>query len=153
MELLVEAPINGFRLNVLLTGTSSDSHVWNLVYMHLLLQELGHDVLNLGCCTPDDLLLREAVRIAPDLVVVSTVNGHGVNDGARAVRLLRAEESLRGIPMVIGGKLGVAGSWRSEGVQTLLDAGFTAVFGDDELDLVLFGSFVDSVLKTRSRQR
>ncbi|WP_336211888.1 cobalamin B12-binding domain-containing protein [Nonomuraea sp. LPB2021202275-12-8] len=149
----MEALINGSRLNVLLTGTSSDSHVWNLVYMHLFIQELGHDVRNLGCCTPDDLLLREAVRMAPDLVVLSTVNGHGLTDGARAVRLLRGEAPLREIPIVIGGKLGVAGSGRAEYARTLLAAGFTAVFGDEDIDVALFESFIDSVMKNRVTTR
>jgi methylaspartate mutase sigma subunit len=146
----VEVPINRSRLNVLLTGTSSDSHVWNLAYMHLFIQELGHDVRNLGCCVPDDLLLREAVRMEPDLVVMSTVNGHGLADGARAVRLLRRELLLRDVPIVIGGKLGIAGSDRVKDVQALLAAGFTAVFGDAEIDVLLFEDFLEKCVLVRA---
>lgn len=117
--------------------------------MHLFIQELGHDVRNLGCCVPDDLLLREAVRLEPDLVVMSTVNGHGLADGARAVRLLRRELLLRDVPIVIGGKLGIAGSDRAKDTQALLAAGFTAVFGDTDIDLLLFEAFLENSVSVR----
>lgn len=132
-------------MKVLLAGTSSDAHTWNLVYMQILIQEFGHDVRNLGCCVPGELLLREAVRMAPDLIVMSTVNGHGVIDGARVVRLLRKNASLREVPIVIGGKLGVAGRGLEEGVQALLDAGFTAVYEDDHVAMMNFHYFIDSL--------
>jgi methylaspartate mutase sigma subunit len=132
-------------LKVLLAGTSSDAHTWNLVYMQMLIEEFGHDVRNLGCCVPDELLLGEAVRMAPGLIVMSTVNGHGFIDGSRAVRHLRESAALREVPIVIGGKLGVAGGGREEGVQTMLDAGFTAVYEDDHAAMMNFHYFVGSL--------
>ncbi len=119
--------------------------------MQLLITELGHEVRNLGPCVPDEQMVRAAAGAPCDLIVMSTVNGHGLVDGERAVRRLRAEPALRDTPIVIGGKLGVAGTSRPEEVQSLLDAGFTAVFGDDEVDTALFGSYLDSVAARVSR--
>ncbi|MFD0586215.1 hypothetical protein [Dactylosporangium darangshiense] len=55
-ELVVDA---GRRLEVIVTTVSSDAHTWNLVYLQLLLEELGCRVTNLGACTPDETILRE----------------------------------------------------------------------------------------------
>ncbi|UVS80626.1 cobalamin B12-binding domain-containing protein [Actinokineospora sp. UTMC 2448] len=116
---------------VLLSSVSSDAHTWNLVYLQLLIEELGHDVVNLGACVPDGLLVESALRHGPDLVVLSTVNGHGYGDGKRVITALRAQQALRNTPVVIGGKLGVAGPLEPERVDELRAAGFDAVFGAD----------------------
>lgn len=118
------------KLTVLLTSVASDAHTWNLVYLHLLLEELGHRVTNLGACVPDDLLVEQCRTLRPDLVVVSTVNGHGVHDGRRVVRRLRSHAELRDTPMVIGGKLGIAGADDRRHAAGLLEDGFDAVFED-----------------------
>lgn len=115
---------------VLLSSVSSDSHTWNLVFLQLLLEETGHEVVNLGACVPDELLIAEAVSRAPDAVVISTVNGHGHADGRRLIRALRDQPKLAALPVVIGGKLGVAGADLHYGAE-LVRAGFSAVFQDD----------------------
>jgi len=131
------------NLHVLLTTVSSDSHTWNLVYLQLLLEELGCQVTNLGACVPDALLIDEVRRIRPDAVVCSTVNGHGHIDGARMIRWLRADPdpAVATIPVIIGGKLGIAGDRDPELLAELLEAGFTTVFTDqarpEDLDLAL----------------
>ncbi len=117
-------------LKILLTGVASDSHTWNLVFLQLLFEELGHQVVNLGPCVPPDLLVRTCRAESPDLIVMSSVNGHGLPDGKRAVRAVRMEPDLDGIPAVIGGKLGIAGAADAEHLGQLLDAGFDAVFTD-----------------------
>ncbi|MEV0695760.1 cobalamin-dependent protein [Streptomyces sp. NPDC050388] len=119
--------------SVLVTGTSSDAHTWNLVYLQLLLEEWGHDVTNLGPCTPDDLVLRSAVELRPDLIVVSSVNGHGHQDGLRLVRALRTRPELAGTTMVIGGKLGTDGLRNVGQVRRLLAAGYDRVFDDGDV--------------------
>jgi len=119
----------------LVTSVESDSHTWNLVYLQLVLEELGFAVTNLGACVPDALLVDTAVRLEPDLVVVSSVNGHGHNDGRRVVGGLRAEPALRHTPIVIGGKLGVVADDGPDVVADLVGAGYDAVFvGEDALD-------------------
>ena len=128
MELATSVPPDG--LHVVVTSVVSDAHTWNLVYLQLLLRERGHRVTNLGACVPDELLLSECVRLRPDLVVMSSVNGHGARDGARAITVLRAHPALATTPVVIGGKLGIDGPRDTSHVGSLLAAGFDAVFED-----------------------
>jgi methylmalonyl-CoA mutase cobalamin-binding subunit len=134
---------------VLLSSVSSDSHTWNLVFLQLLLEETGHDVVNLGACVPDELLLSECVERHPDAVVVSTVNGHGHADGRRLIATLRADERLSGLLVVIGGKLGVGGDHDAGLADELVAAGFDAVFPDGA-DLAGFVRYLDSVLPARA---
>jgi methylaspartate mutase sigma subunit len=137
--------------NVLLSTVSSDSHTWNLVYLQLVLEDRGYRVGNLGACVPDELLVHRCRTDRPDLVVISTVNGHGAQDGARVVRLLRGHPELAGTPIVIGGKLGIEGN--SVGAaEELLAAGFDAVF-DDDTDMDRFYRFVESVDKNKAAKR
>ncbi|MFD6096807.1 cobalamin B12-binding domain-containing protein [Nocardiopsis flavescens] len=125
------------RAEILLSGTSSDAHTWNLVFLQLLLEEAGHRVANLGPCVPAPLLVEEALELAPRLIVLGSVNGHGHQDGLQAVRALRARPELALVPVVIGGKLGVNGPLTADRVRELTDAGFDEVFGDADI-----GAFV-----------
>jgi methylaspartate mutase sigma subunit len=128
-------------LTVIVTSVASDSHNWNLVYLQLLLEELGHGVVNLGPCVPDELLLAECLQGRPDLVVVSSVNGHGFFDGMRLIGRLRAQPELATTTTVIGGKLGIAGPGGSRSRDELKGAGFDEVFEEDR-DISEFYSFV-----------
>jgi methylaspartate mutase sigma subunit len=115
-------------LDVVVTSLASDAHTWNLVYLQLVLEELGHRVVNLGACVPDQLLVSECVRHSPDLVVVSSVNGHGFHDGTRVIAALRPRLTAA---VVIGGKLGTGGSdGARHRAARLREAGFDAVFED-----------------------
>lgn len=116
---------------ILLSTTSSDSHTWNLVFLQLLLEECGHEVVNLGPCVPDDLLVETARSCRPSAVVISTVNGHGRIDGARLARAVRRDPGIAQLPMVIGGKLGIEGTSSDDEVSRLLEAGFDAVLTGD----------------------
>jgi methylaspartate mutase sigma subunit len=125
----------GGGLSVVVTSVASDSHTWNLVFLQLTLEELGHRVVNLGACVPDDLLVTECLRRLPDLVVVSSVNGHGFFDGTRLIRRIREHPELATTPVVIGGKLGIAGGsgpgevgGGRETRDQLRSAGYDAVF-------------------------
>ena len=131
-------------LRVLVSGVASDAHSWNLVYLQLRLEEMGHEVVNTGPCAPDRLVLDRCRALHPDLVVVSSVNGHGMADGVRLVGLLRRCAELRATPMVIGGKLGIRGP-DDQHADRLLAAGFDAVF-EDGGGLLRFESFVRRLL-------
>jgi methylaspartate mutase sigma subunit len=124
-----------------LSTTSSDSHTWNLMFLQLLLEERGHEVVNLGPCVPDDLLVETARSCRPSAIVISTVNGHGRIDGARVAQAVRQDPETAQLPMMIGGKLGIEGTSSDDEVSRLLEAGFDAVFiGDanpDELPTAL----------------
>lgn len=130
---------------VVVSGVASDSHTWNLVFLQLLIEELGYHVVNLGPCVPDEVLVDECRRLAPALVVIGSVNGHGHQDGQRVIGKLRACEPLAGIPVVIGGKLGISGrggGWRAD---ELVAAGFDAVFDDGAGGILEFRRFVRSI--------
>jgi methylaspartate mutase sigma subunit len=129
-------------LSVVVTSVASDSHNWNLVYLQLALTELGHRVLNLGPCVPDELLVSECLRVRPDLVVVSSVNGHGSIDGIRLIGRIRACPELAATPVVIGGKLGIAGPAGRASRDQLRAAGFYAVF-EDGSGMAAFRSFTE----------
>ncbi|MEU4353498.1 cobalamin B12-binding domain-containing protein [Streptomyces virginiae] len=137
-------------LDVVVTTMASDSHTWNLVFLQLLLEELGHRVTNLGACVPDELLVAECRRIEPDLIVLSSVNGHGYNDGLRVVEALRARPELARTPTVIGGKLGISGSGTPARQRALLAAGFDGVF-EEGGSVLEFQSFVGSLPGAASR--
>jgi methylaspartate mutase sigma subunit len=115
-------------LHIVVSSVASDAHTWNLVYLQLLLEEGGHRVINLGPCVPDELLVAECLRYRPDLVVISSVNGHGAQDGLRAIKALREQAELSATPVVIGGKLGIDGPRGTSYAEPLLAAGFDAVF-------------------------
>ncbi|MER7839417.1 cobalamin-dependent protein [Streptomyces sp. NPDC096040] len=129
------------RPTIIVTTVASDSHTWNLVFLQLLLEELGYHVVNLGPCVPDDLLLERCRDIRPAAVVVSSVNGHGYQDGLRVIRRLRADDLLAATPIAIGGKLGVDGGTTSHAAE-LVAAGFDAVFEDGAETLAAFRRFV-----------
>ncbi|MEV4681883.1 cobalamin B12-binding domain-containing protein [Streptomyces kurssanovii] len=117
-------------LRVVVSGLSSDAHLWNLVFLQLLLEERGHDVSNLGNVTPDATIIGACRDRRPDLLVISSVNGHGRLDGPRLIRALRASSELAAMPVVIGGKLGVDDRDHAEVATLLTAAGYDAVFDD-----------------------
>lgn len=96
-------PSHEFR--TIVASTPSDAHSWNLVYLQLVLEEYTEAVVNLGPCLPAALLVEEARHRRPDLIVVSSVNGHGHADGLAVIAALRAEPALSGARIVIGGML------------------------------------------------
>jgi methylaspartate mutase sigma subunit len=127
-------PASPPSLAVVVSSVASDSHTWNLVYLQLLLEDLGHQVTNLGSCVTPELLTAECLARPPDLVVISSVNGHGHLDGLQSIRRLRERTELAGLPVVIGGQLGITGTSGQDRRDELLRAGFDGVFeGDDSL--------------------
>ena len=112
----------------LLTTVPSDSHMWNLIFMQLFLEERGYQVSNLGACVPFELLEASASRQRPDLIVVSTVNGHGYLDGLELSRRLASMPSRDSLHLVLGGKLGVNLTKEAEQADRLRAAGFDDVF-------------------------
>ncbi|MFJ7416661.1 cobalamin B12-binding domain-containing protein [Streptomyces sp. NPDC098077] len=127
-------------LNVIISGTRSDSHTWNLIYLQRLLEEQGNQVRNIGPCVPVPLLLRECLSQPADLLVLSSVNGHGFDDGLATAPVLRRE--VGGLRMVIGGKL-TTGQCSASVRDRLLDSGFDEAFPDG--DIGAFLEFLDRV--------
>ncbi len=119
------------RPGVVLSSVACDSHTWNLVYLQLRLEELGCDVVNLGACTPDALVAEALQTHRPDLLVVSSVNGHGAMDATRLLAELRGRGLLDATRAVVGGKLSVAGALAVPARDALLAAGAHEVLGED----------------------
>ncbi|KAA8888845.1 methylmalonyl-CoA mutase [Nocardia colli] len=121
------------RFRCVLCTVESDSHLWNLVYLQKLLEEHGASVHNLGTCTPVENVATAIREDRPDLLVVSSVNGHGFH-GAQ-VLLTHLKESGLEVACAIGGKLTTAVSDDDRVRSELLELGFTDVFlGDDAID-------------------
>ncbi|CAL9674380.1 Glutamate mutase sigma subunit (plasmid) [Streptomyces sp. enrichment culture] len=129
---------------VILSTISSDCHTWNLMFMQLFLEEQGFRVCNLGAPVPDELLVEQCSARLPELVVISSVNGHGYHEGARMARKLRSMKALDGTLIVIGGKLGIRQNV-PELEARLLAAGCDAVFGDTPEELERFRALVRRV--------
>lgn len=133
---------------LIVSGTASDAHTWNLVVLELFAREHGWSVRNLGPCTPDELLLETCLEHRPDLLVLSTINGHGWLDGLRTIRRLRDLDGLADLIVVIGGMPG-PGTDKVQCGQTLLNAGFDEVFFDGAPSLSRFGDYLDSLARSR----
>ena len=127
-DTVLARPAGKTGLTMLVSGVASDSHTWNLVALQLLLEEMGHQVVNLGACVPVESLLAACRANRPDCVVISTVNGHGHVDGAAVISALRADPGLTGLPVVIGGKLSVLGEDNIRIRADLLEHGYDEVF-------------------------
>ena len=124
-----------------LSTIPSDSHTWNLLYLQLLMEENGWSVTNLGACVPVATLTDETRSQPPDMIVISTVNGHGAQEGLDVIAALRAEPVLSDVPVVLGGKIDVSETRQRADVDGLLAAGYDAVLigdeaGPDFLDLI-----------------
>ncbi|MET7616055.1 cobalamin-dependent protein [Streptomyces sp. NPDC005408] len=128
----------------MVSSVSSDAHMWNLVFLQLLLEEYGGEVSNLGACVPDQVIIDECRKDRPDVLVLSTVNGHGHLDGLRLIRKIRSEPDLENLRVVIGGKLGVRGAENVQFIEALSEGGFDAVF-ESEGGLENFNEFLGSL--------
>lgn len=129
---------------VVLATISSDAHLWNLVVLQLLLEEHGFPVENLGPCTPVELLVSRCEDIAPKLLALSTVNGHGVIELPALLRRLRRIPQLHAARIVIGGQLTTTGEPAASVVQELLDSGADRVY-TAPADLAAFSADLEAV--------
>ncbi|MNF26774.1 methylaspartate mutase subunit S [compost metagenome] len=117
----------------LIATVESDSHMWNLVYLQLWLAEHGMSVKNLGSCTPVAVVLNALEQHRTQLLVVSSVNGHGYSQGLELIRQVRRLHPH--LPCVIGGKLTTCEDETLATRQPLIDAGYNHVFvGPDAID-------------------
>jgi methylaspartate mutase sigma subunit len=113
----------------LLTTVPSDAHNWNLIFMQLLLEENGFTVVNLGPCVPHSLLASACLEHRPDVVVVSTINGHGFIEGKALLAEARAVPGLAATPFFIGGKLSTDATLSHLYAVELEEAGYHKAFG------------------------
>ena len=109
----------------------SDSHSWNLVFMQMLLQEENIDAQVLGICTPYEAYARAIQTHRPQLIVVSSINGHGFSQGQDIPAFIRGQAREPLPPIVIGGKLVTGNDFDRSKEQALLRAGFDKVYWSD----------------------
>jgi methylaspartate mutase sigma subunit len=138
-------------LDVIITATASDAHTWNLIFLQLFIEELGHRVRNLGPCVPEAAVAEACRAHRPDLLVVSSVNGHGLGDGLRLIRTVRADPTAAATVAVIGGKLGIRDDPDADGTDQLLRAGFAAVFPDTGQSTAALRAFVQALPRVHAR--
>ena len=126
------APLSHLRAanRAVVGSVASDSHTWNLVFLQLLLEEHGYVVTNLGPCTPIELVVETCLDLPPDLLLISSVNGHGHVEGRELIAEIRSHAALSSMPAVIGGKLGTLGTENARFTRPLLQAGYDAVFSE-----------------------
>jgi methylaspartate mutase sigma subunit len=130
------------RVKSVVTTISSDCHTWNLVFLQLLLEERGHEVVNCGPCVPVEEIIVCCLRERAQLLVISTVNGHGLIEAHEYIKRIRAVPALRDIRVVLGGKLGVRGEISVAEAAELVSAGFDAVFAEGSSSVVEFSYFL-----------
>lgn len=133
----------------MVSSVPCDSHTWGLVVIELLLREHGHAVHCLGPCPPVEMIIGVCREQRPDLLVLSTTNGHAQIEGPEVVRQLRADPALSGLRIVVGGKLSCTGDHRNSAAAALREAGADAVF-DEAAGLTPFMDLVQ-VLADRAR--
>ncbi len=115
-------------MKVMLGTIPSDSHSWNLVYMQLLLNELECDVTQLGICTPEHVYVDTLNSAQFDLIVLSSINGHGFSQGKSVAHYISKNFKGEIPPMVIGGKLTTDNNFTAWHDSKMKQQGFSKVY-------------------------
>lgn len=133
------------RHTAIVATTPDDSHVWNLIGVQLKLEERGFHVHNLGACTPPETV-AEAVRdLRPDLLVISTVNGHGSISVPLIMQALELYQLNRTTKIVVGGLLTTDQASADRATRELNAAGCAGVFSGE----AAWQDFDEAILKSK----
>jgi methylaspartate mutase sigma subunit len=138
------------NLNIILTGTPSDSHTWNLVFMELFLQEHNCTVYNLGPCVSPAQLQRSLKKWPCDLVVISSINGHLFQDAIKIIASFPKQDLPTLPPFVLGGKMGISQRDVFFQKQKLLKLGYEGVFVDRNA-LERFARYLDGLATVKNK--
>lgn len=138
------------KLNVILTGTPSDSHTWNLIFMELFLEENGCKVRNLGACIATDTLHQVLENSLPDLVVISSINGHLFQDAMKIINTLPKELSRFRAPFVVGGKIGISDHNTHFQKKKLIQLGYQDAFIEPD-SLPRFQRYLQALKKMKNQ--
>ena len=115
------------RLAIVATSPD-DSHAWNLVGVQLMLEQRGFRVVNLGPCTPTAELAEQIRDRRPALVVISTVNGHGLMSLPPMLDLLDLYQARGLSRIVVGGLLTTRRTLTSNETASLRAGGIDGIF-------------------------
>jgi methylaspartate mutase sigma subunit len=151
-------PTDKTKCLAILASTLDDSHQWNLHGVEIELKERNIDVINLGPLTPCKMIAETVRDRRPDLLVVSTVNGHGVHSMMEVLRTLEEYQLKRSTRIVIGGLLTTDPEETKTAISTLISAGCSGVFTGPEawssFDEFLQGvACVESSLSVKSKSK
>lgn len=108
--------------------TPDDSHSWNLIAVQLELEKRGYSVRNLGPCTPVQFLAECIRDTRPSLVVLSTINGHGIHSLKSVIETIDSYQLRRTISLVAGGNLTTNSQTSSDVIFELKNIGFDEIF-------------------------
>ncbi len=135
---------NKDKLDVVVATTPDDSHSWNMHGVELELIDRGLRVLNLGPCTPIRLVAETLRDFRPQLLVITTVNGHGAASMPELMAELAKFQLLKSTSVIVGGILTVDVATASEAEKSINALGCSGVFtGDDawrRFDLIVMPS-------------
>lgn len=134
-------------MKTLLTSTPSDSHTWNLIYMELFLQENGCHVYNLGACVPIQKFSQAIDTFQPELVVISSINGHLFQDAIEMIKGLECKNSPR---FIAGGKIGISTHSMHFQKVKLKQLGYDEVFTEKN-SLCHFKNYLHNLQRRRAR--
>lgn len=112
---------------IVLGVIGSDCHaVGNKILDHVI-TEAGYNVINIGVLSPQEDFINAAVETNADLIIVSSLYGHGEID-CRGLREKCDEAGLQGIKLYVGGNI-VVGKQNWEDVYNRFKAmGFDRVY-------------------------
>jgi len=91
------------RPRVLLAAVAGNLHDLGVRMVADHLRWAGYDTILLGANTPPEDVVRSAIDFEAKLVVLSAHLATQVTSVARTIEAIRAEERLRGVPVLVGG--------------------------------------------------
>lgn len=116
------------RKKIVLGVIGADVHAVGNKILYYVFTEAGFEVTNLGVMVSQEEFIAAAVETAADVIVVSSLYGHGELD-CRGMRERCDESGLGGILLYVGGNI-VVGKQPFEDVEKRFKAmGFDRVFG------------------------
>jgi len=105
----------------------SDCHAVGNKILDYALTQAGYNVVNIGVLSPQEDFINAAVETNADVIVVSSLYGHGEID-CRGMREKCDEAGLKGIKLYVGGNI-VVGKQNWEDVYNRFIAmGFDRVY-------------------------
>ncbi|MBB6631797.1 methylaspartate mutase subunit S [Clostridium algidicarnis] len=116
----------------------SDCHAVGNKILDYALSEAGFKVENIGVLSPQEDFINAAVETNADVIVVSSLYGHGEMD-CRGMREKCEESGLKNIILYVGGNIVVGKQNWPEVEKRFKDMGFNRVFPP--------GTSVDTTIK------
>lgn len=105
----------------------SDCHAVGNKIIEYALTEAGYNVVNVGVLSPQEDFINAAVETKADLILVSSLYGHGEID-CRGMRQKCDEAGLDGIKLYVGGNIVVGKQNWNDVYRRFISMGFDRVY-------------------------